>query len=86
MGYVTATCWTGDDFENDHPGTFFFFGVVKPHAALFTILFGLEYIQCSVLSIAIPIVFFLSVQYDIYWTCDSKMKFENKNRYYFIKL
>ena len=27
-------------------------------AALFTTLFGLEYIQCSVLSIAIPIVTF----------------------------
>ena len=31
---------------------------IIPYAALFTTLFGLEYIQCSVLSIAIPIVTF----------------------------
>ena len=58
MGCATASFWTGADLENDHPGTFFLFSVVRDCAALFTTLFGLEYIQSSVLPIAIPIVCF----------------------------
>ena len=58
MGCATASFWTGADLENDHPGSFFLFSVVRDCAALFTTLFGLEYIQSSVLPIAIPTVTF----------------------------